>query len=327
MKINLTSKSSRTIISLCLLLPLIYLVDIDEVVPLLGQTNLQFIGLYLLIQASNQLLALFKWAVSLRIFVRIPGLKKLAILHISSQLASLLTPLGVLGADAVRFGGLATQGTPLKRLVRPAIFEKFATLTMVSALFVVSSFWLKDLLPTETGLTLVTLLLFLFFALGSAICLDKSLAYRLKNLPLPIRVSAWIQDQLLDEDSSKFQKEKGYRFFDVISAFSLSLITVVASISNAYILMLALNISDIPFAHWLAIGNLMLVLTFMPFTLKGLGLKDGALVYIFSYYQIPLSQSLTFSLLEYSITTAFTTFLAALGYLFLGQSRDLPDQA
>jgi uncharacterized protein (TIRG00374 family) len=111
------------------------------------------------------------------------------------------------------------------------------------------------------------------------------------------------------------------RFIAMITPYLLGIVTWVIVFSQEYMIVLGLGL-EIPYFAFLFLFPIANTAGFLPITFAGLGIREGAAIYIFStLYQVPGEQILVLSLVGFIVTDFF---LGILGFfLSLTESRSI----
>ena len=97
----------------------------------------------------------------------------------------------------------------------------------------------------------------------------------------------------------------------------LGIIAWMISILVAVFVLLSLNISQIPLLFVFVIVPIITLLEILPISISGIGTRDAALIFLFSYFAVSAEQAIAYSLL-YLFTGYF--FVALLGVIFFIQN-------
>jgi uncharacterized protein (TIRG00374 family) len=100
----------------------------------------------------------------------------------------------------------------------------------------------------------------------------------------------------------------------LISLFQLSTVLAVALIFKAYGL-------DIPFAQHMALYPIISILSIIPISISGFGVREGFFAYFYSTVGVDPSIAVSVSLLNYCIITLFPSLLG--GFIYLWESVKL----
>ena len=209
----------------------------------------------------------------------------------------LFLPGGNLAGGAVRFYKLAKQDKKMAEAFAALAFDR---MTATVALCVVGIFFWLINLPSSSdyvGLSMIA-------ALGALVLVHLWLFHG--RTPLPLRtILEWLNRSFV---SSKMQKLltslKHYRNLSMAAlAFNLA-ISILSQLLGAlvyYILVLSLGL-DISFVTLAWVRSAVVLLTMIPISLSGLGIREGALLFLLKPYGVEGEEALALSFLVFAVT-------------------------
>ncbi len=99
----------------------------------------------------------------------------------------------------------------------------------------------------------------------------------------------------------------------ILKTLLLSVLTQTAGITAVYILSMGLSM-DVPFITVLVFLPIIILVSFIPISIAGIGLREGAFVFFFSIISVPSEQSLTLSIIWF-LSTCAASILGLVEYL------------
>lgn len=197
---------------------------------------------------------------------------------------------------------LKKGGVPIGKGAAISILDKFITLIVLSIFAIMGFFIFFDLITTLIFLILIFLILiffifFIFFEKGRKI-IKK---YLLKKLSGKFSGFSKLISQYI-------KKEKTILLLNIILTFLKWFFTAFIT----YVLLLAYNI-NLPLLYIFLINSMLVIISLIPISISGLGIREYAAVFLFS--KLDIEPSITFSI--YFIQLIMMYVVATI-ILFLG---------
>ena len=296
----------RPVVGLGLLIFLLWRVDWREMVRIVGQASVGYVGLALLIELLNMVPKVLRWrALLISQGTREPFLRLLSIYFIGSFFSNFL-PSDV-GGDTMRMLRMAQITGRGADAISSVLVERLCGLFAVLLMGVVAvlSNWR---LASAGGIGFLVLGMFILFILAIALLFGlQAVRDRVDHLPAPVsrnltrRWLAWLMTKLGELYDSIYAFRGRWRALLVVLAFSLLFRLV--SVCSLYVQSLALHVS-ISFIWLMMIISLISVVTAVPLSLNAIGIKEGAYVFFFGLAGIAAPQALALALLSRAVTLA-----------------------
>ncbi len=307
----------RFIVAFSILYYLFNQIPVSNVISAMASAKLKYLIVAFFITILSQLIASYR----LKFFTDKQGISLSSFQVFEINLATifygLFLPGGNLTGGAIRFYKLSINDKK--------ITEAFASLasdriTATIALCIVGIvFWLIHL-PSNSEYIIMGMAIILFALI--LLCVILVIGKKI------VQVS-----KIIDLRSESFISSILRKFFDVIDRFRnysipsiafifiLSVISQIFGVVAYYILALSLDI-DISFFAMGWIRCAVVIVTMIPISLSGLGIREGALLLLLRPYGIQEDEALAFSLTVFTVTTIMVGLIGGLleGRKFLLQN-------
>jgi uncharacterized membrane protein YbhN (UPF0104 family) len=300
----------RAVISLLLVAALVYYVDLDQVGRMLASSRLDLVAWLLALLVALRILSAYRWFLLMR--AGRPDIAFMSIVRISfiSVFAGTFLPGGI-GSEAIRIYGAARASSDLALAFSSAVVERafgmLALLVMVAVGLSLGPPGLPEALRTWSIAGLLGL------AAGAWLAMVRGPRARLLK-----GMSGWpilnpVTDRLR-KLFDRFDLFAGGRvlLWSLLLAFVLQLGRVLA----AYLAARALGV-DVAFVSLLVIMPAALLVSGLPASIGGLGLREGTMVSLLGMVGVAPAAGLAVSVLLLAI--GFATTLP--GAVFLVQMR------
>ncbi|MFC1897963.1 YbhN family protein [Candidatus Cloacimonadota bacterium] len=187
------------------------------------------------------------------------------------------------------------------------IAEKLLGFFILCLLALSFSFYL-DLIPIISFVRLIIILILLLIT-ALAIMIFKGIFYeRITNILLKSKISAKISIFISNAHDSLIKMPK---MNVLISSVPIIIIIQFCTFLNVYILFKVLGY-NIPLSHHLAIVPVIQIISLIPFTLSGLGIREGAFVYFYGYLGIEPETAFTVSILNFLILNGIPAIIGGI---------------
>lgn len=306
----------RVAISVVLVGALAWYVDLRQVGRILASSRLDLVGCVLLLMAALRVLSAYRWFILMR--AGRPDIRFMSIVRISfiSVFAGTFLPGGV-GGEAIRIYGAARASSDLALAFSSAVVERafgmLALLVMVTAGLSLGPPGLPEVLRS--------------WSLAGLLALAVAAWLAMAEQPRTHVLGALSRYAVLDPVTDRLRKlYDRFRLFadgsvllwSLVLAFLLQLGRVLAT----YLTAQALGV-EVGLATLLVIVPAALLVSALPISIGGLGVREGTMVSLFSMVGVAPAAGLAISVLL--LATGFATTLP--GAVFLAQMRALRDRS
>jgi len=280
-------------VSLVLVVYLLSIVDWEQALHTISQANKLLLAIGPLFWLASLVMGAARWQVVLAGNGVDFSIRQAYSGYLLGSFYNIFLP-GVVGGDAVRVGlcvsetrcevGTATASVLLERVSGVA--------ALLSFFFFVSLFYPEiatSLLAIESTEPLM-LLLILVFLLGMVVAVGYRIWWDRRGIRGTGRVWAFLQ--------SASQTFQGVRGKTLGSMLLLSILFQAIRILGMFVLSKAIGLS-LPLRAFFAVVPLVYLATLLPISLGGLGVREGALVFLLARLGVPTSSAITLSFLIY----------------------------
>ncbi len=297
----------RMVISLGLLAFLLSKVGLRETWESLQRAKIGYLLAVFLLYLLSIVLRSYRW----RIFLDAQGVRasipKLTSLYLVGVFFNLVLPSGF-GGDVVRVYELSKYSSRTASSITTVFMDRLSGFLALFAMATSALAFSYRLVPPEVGATII--LIFLASLVGTGALFSRPLWGRLKGLPL----LSWLAQK--DTVKELYLSARIYSLPPFLRAISLSLAFNMLIMIMNYLAALSFGV-EISFWYFLLFIPIISFLLVLPISLSGLGVREGAYIYLFSRVGVPPSLALTISLSIYAVTVA-TGLIGALIYAVEG---------
>ena len=228
-------------------------------------------------------------------------------INIATVFYGLIFPGGNIAGGAIRFYKLSSQDKKMAEALASLALDR---VTATIALCIVGIvFWLIHLPSNYSYLALMMGIV--LFAL-----ILVSLLFVIGKNPIPVTKIIGLNDSSfisasLKKFSDTVKRFKEFSLDSIVFILSISIITQILGVIVYHLLALSLNI-DISF---LAIGWIrcsVVLITMIPITVSGIGIREGSLLLLLRTYGINEEDALAFSLLIFAVTIVMIGLIGAI---------------
>jgi glycosyltransferase 2 family protein len=290
----------RLALSTGLMVLIFYAIDLGRMARILAGARLEFVLLAIAIIVLERVVMAFKWQLLLAaksVAVTLPRMLK--IVYLGNFIGTFLP--SSLGVDVVRSYSLYRHGAALSESVSSVVVDKVLSLlaAMVVPLTVVLLFPGIVADPAVRGAVIV-------IAVGFGAVLLLSLHRRLvhgvlrlgRRLPGLLAADAvWGRAETLYNAFHAYTAYKG----TLAQAFLASLVFQALRVLGVIALGVALGL-ELGLLAYLVFVPLVIMLTMLPISVGGIGVREGAFVYFFTGAGVPAEGALALSLLLYLVS-------------------------
>ncbi len=297
----------RIVISLGLLIFLLAKVGMRETWESLQGANVGYLLAVFLLYLLSIVLRSYRW----RIFLNAQGVRaslpKLISLYLIGVFFNLVLPSGF-GGDVVRIYELSQHSCRTASSITTVFMDRLSGFVALFAMATSALAFSYRLVPLEVGVTIIAI--FLASLVGTGALFSHPLWRRLRGLPL---LSSLAQKESVKE---LYLSAQTYSLVPFLQAISLSLAFNILLMIMNYLAALSFGVR-ISFWYFLLFIPIISFLLVLPISLSGLGVREGAYIYLFSRVGVPSSSALVISLSIYAVTVA-TGLIGALIYAVEG---------
>jgi hypothetical protein len=295
----------RTTFGICLLILLFIWVDLGAMVAAIRQVRLDLLALLIAAIFAARLMSALRWYVLLRGLHSAVSYTGVLRLTFVSDFIGYFSP-GSLGVDALRLYGMSRTTSNLASSATSMLVERMLAFLALIVLVLIGLAFQLPVLPPEIGrLAWVGLALLVLALVG------------LMGPPFR-RTTLWL---LSYRRLTRFQSgaQKVYRSLDqyrarpglLASSFVIAVLFQLMRCANTAIGAAAFGV-HLPFLLYVVIMPVIILITLLPISIAGLGVRELGFVYLFGQVGMPAEVALSLSLL----TRLLTILLAVPGAWF-----------
>lgn len=278
---KIISVSIRLLIGIAILLFLSNSFNLTDALRAIFNTNLYWIIFSLFIILILRVIVVIRWKIILDYQkLIVPFIELVKINYISSAIGQVLP--GGIGGDVLRGYKLNIKYKQLSNTTSSIILDRILGIgSMIIVAFVGSI--IADIIGLKLNLSLylgvILSLLFLFFVVGHRININYKYLSKIKSKRI-LNILKKLEE--LYYSVTDIKKVKTI----FLSVFSISIIVQLLRCLIFYLLFLAFGYS-IDFIYLIIAIPITLVLSIIPISIAGLGVREGSLVYFFTSIGIP----------------------------------------
>lgn len=297
----------RIAISLGLLSFLLAKVGVRETWESLQGANVGYLLAVFLLYLFSIVLRSYRWRIFLNAQGVLTSLPKLTSLYLIGVFFNLVLPSGF-GGDVVRVYELSRYSSRTASSITTVFMDRLSGFLALFAMAIAALAFSYRLVPPEVGVTIIVI--FLASLVSTGALFSRPLWRRLKGLPL---LSSLAEKERVKE---LYLSAQIYSLAPFFQALSLSLAFNILLMIMNYLAALSFGVK-ISFWYFLLFIPIISFLLVLPISLSGLGVREGAYIYLFSRVGVPPSSALAISLSIYAVTVA-TGLIGALIYAVEG---------
>lgn len=278
----------------------------------LSSIPLAFLALSLALFFLAQLVSAYKW----RILLPDCTLSVLLMYTFISQYYALLLP-GQVAGEAIKAYRL---GKGKKNAEKIAISVLFDRITGILSLLMLSmaGIYLSKIEPPANLVISIILCFCIIFLLSFSLCLN--FIYRSFSLFLDYLDNVTNLRNILQRITLAINAWRNYIVRSDLVIYSLLLGIVFQLLSTIVNIIVARGLGIVlPFADWCWVIGVVSISIFLPITVAGIGLREGAFVVLLGYFGVPAESALALSLGVFSLFLCGVAVGAALEWIVLGK--------
>ena len=321
---------AKVIVSLILIVLLLREIGLQETVEKLLQVHPGYLLAALVVALLGVVVRAYRWQVLLSALdVEVP-LGQLTALYFIGFLFTNVLPTGF-GGDPIRMYELSRYTDKTAESAGTVLADRFFGLIVLQAMAVVALAFGYQLV--EPWMIAFTVLLFVGSLVAVWLLLNRrlwqSLGERLKPLaslgqkqgPVLSKIVRRVGNLSIAEGLKRFYESlHGYNAPAVGKTLSVSLVFNISLITMNYLLGLSLG-DQVSIWYYFLFVPITSIVTILPVSFAGLGVREGAYVFLFTQAGMPRETALSLSLLVY-IVSIFTPGLIGGGIYVLKGARD-----
>lgn len=290
-------------IGLIALTALILLFEPKKIAGLLLNVNYIYVLFTILICSAVLIIRIYRWKLILHEMKIKSSFWKLGEIYLISSFFNTFLPSSI-GGDIYRIYDLCKISS---KKIRPVITVLIERITGVLALISIGIFSLivySDILEISQKaiISLVAILLIVIFLVISAICYFEKIYYLIRQI-IPSKYKDIASEEKIKKIADVVVEIKENKKL-LFNAYLLGIILQFCVIAAFYTTSLALN-NKIPMNIFLMFVPMVEIISLIPISINGLGLRDGSLLYFLSTVSISPSFSMSLSILLRLILLVF----------------------
>ena len=269
---------------------------------LLGDGLIRIRYMYLLISLVpffvEIVLKAYKWQMLLELKdIDVPFLKIFKIYYISSFLGIFLP--SSLGIDLLRSYSLSKHTQNTRDSISTVFVDRL--LGIMSLVFVVTvGLLLVKTSYASSSLRLVLVACLILLAMFIFLLLFRYVMRALESMLIKLNITGKTVEKTIEMLHAIYTSIVGFRKhkMDVLKVFLVSIVFQLNRIVITYILSLSLDI-DIELGYWLIIVPLVTLISMLPLSIAGLGVREGAFMYFLGQFGVDLATAFLLSFIAF----------------------------
>jgi hypothetical protein len=291
--------SSRILLTGLILGAVIYYADAVNVWEAIQKINLKIVLIPILLYFPAQSLAALRWQYSLKELHQKLPITSLMRHNARGQLSTLFLP-GQISGDITRTISITYKKNEKIRLIFSVLIDKLAFFLALS-MFAFSGILSSGPISSLAFIYVIIFILFLFGAFLFTVLSSYRNAKFIQWIWNILKKIKFLEEYL--GDFKQWESLPVYSIKTIIILVSLGLLFQGINSIGSYILARSMGI-NINFIDWAAIIAIIAIVQIVPITIAGIGIREGLLAGILTYYQIPLATSVGFSFVNLILVTS-----------------------
>lgn len=295
----------KTGISMVLLYLIYRLINVNILLTVLSDLQYPYLVLAIVFQVSSNLVASCRWYLIMRLL----DFKETLVFFIKSYFKGTFFNQALpssIGGDALRVIELGKKGYSRKEAFYGIFIDRIIGLQGLLLLNLIANFSNKDLLPAWLFTLINTICISAILGMFALVLLRK--VHRLKDLPL-LRLAYQL--------SNRFRRVY-HNKPNIFVQTGLSLIIHLFSILSIYMIAIALGM-EYSLVVFMVVFPPVILLTLIPISLAGWGVREGAMIGIFMLIGAPKE-----SVLSLSVLYGFIVIICSLPGMFFWVTTQSP---
>jgi uncharacterized protein (TIRG00374 family) len=247
--------------------------------------------------------------------IDVPFLKVFKIYYVSSFLGIFLP--SSLGIDLLRTYSLSKHTRNTRDSISTVFVDRL--LGIMSLIFVVTvGLFLVKTSYANSSLRLVLIVCLILSVLFVLLLLFRSILRAFESVLIKMNINGKTIKKTIETLHSIYSSIVGFREHkgEVLKVFVVSVIFQLNRIIITYVLSLSLDI-DIQVGYWLIIVPLVTLISMLPLSIAGLGVREGAFIYFLAQFGVDMSTAFLLSFIAF-ILGIFVALPALFLYLKSG---------
>jgi uncharacterized protein (TIRG00374 family) len=299
----------RILVSIVLIVLIVRSVDLAMLWNVLQSADPWYLVAALVVSMLGVAVRAVRWQILLRDQTVSASLGELTTLWFISFLFTNLLPSGI-GGDAIKAYELSRSTGQSAQVISTVLVDRFMGLFALQAIALVALLFSWWLIPSQ--IAIFTVVIFGVSLLIAWLISSKPLWDGLaRRLPLFARALAVRPVHALVRSLQSYSSGALARAFGVGVSFNILLIAM--NVLLGYALHM-----DLPLAYYLVFVPITSVVLIAPISFAGLGVREGAYVYLFTQVGVAQAVALSLSLLVYVIGTVAPGVVGGVAYLLRG---------
>jgi hypothetical protein len=301
----------KIIVSLVLIVFILRGIELDKLIGVLVNANPVLLGLTVLLVFIGVVLRAWRWKILLDVLkVGVP-IRELTEIYLVGFLFNNLLPSG-LGGDAIRMIELNRHSSRASDAVTSVFVDRLLGLFAALTLALIALIFRWNVIPSH--IAFLSIIIFVGILGGGFFLINEPL-YRIVRKVGLIR---WLTD--IKFINSLFQSFQDYSPAALGQSFLVSLVFNVLLITQNMFIGLSLG-ADVALAHYLVFVPIASIVLILPISFAGLGVREGAYVYLFSQIGVAEEVALGISLLVYFLGNVTPGLVGGVVYLWRSARR------
>lgn len=284
----------KAFVSIALIAFLFSRTDFRSIYHSLLSANPIYLSLAFITLLIGKLLTGYRWQVLLvSQDIRIPLKTLIASLFVGQFFNSFLPT--TIGGDAIRAYDTAVASKQSAKSVTTVFMDRFIGVLALVFLAVLALPVAYIMGRNVSYYLFPVLIIFLLCLVGLLVVLNNSLTKILTNTVQKINLPR-VADQVRKVYTSIQEMKKDINVLWI--AFGVSLILQINVVAFHYLISLSLNL-DVPLIYYFIIVPVAMTILLVPFSINGIGIREGVFVYLLAGLGVSASDAIAFSLLSF----------------------------
>jgi len=305
-------KKYFALIGIALFILILLNIDIPKLIEIFSRINLFYLGLVVILVITAIILKAFKWQQLIKAHGSQISLKKCIQFFLIGFFASVFTPAragdllrAFYAGEEIKSKSVAFSSVVLDRIIDVGILISLGFVSIVTFAFLFG----VVILPLEI-LVLGTLI----FAVAVIFLIRQHYLKKLLKPLFDVFVPGKYKPKLAVSFNSFYdslntiKKNKARVVFSIF----ISIVSWFLVVCLAYFLLLSLGIENVPFYFMAIVVPIVTLIELVPITISGLGTREAAMLFVFSFYAISAETIVAYSLLYVTVSYWFMALVGAI---------------
>ncbi|MFH1240050.1 MAG: lysylphosphatidylglycerol synthase transmembrane domain-containing protein [Candidatus Diapherotrites archaeon] len=305
-------KKYFALIGIALFIFILLNINIPRLIEIFSQINLFYLFVVLVLVITAIILKAFKWQQLIKAHGSQMSLKKCINFFLIGFFASVFTPARAGDLLRVFYAGeeIKSKSTAFSSVVLDRIIDIGILICLgVVSILVFSFLFGVVVLPLEV----LFLGIFIFMIAVIVVMRQHYLKKLLKPLvnvlvPEKHKPKLAVSYNSFYDSLSITNKHRGLVVFSIF----ISLLSWFLVICMAYFLLLSLGVDNVPFYFMAIVVPIVTLIELVPITISGLGTREAAMLFVFSFYPISAETIVAYSLLYVTVSYWFMALIGAI---------------